>query len=448
MRPRLLPQPAGDLEAVHPGQADVEQHDFGAERLGGLQRGRRRRGPSAPRGASARSSRARLSAASTLSSTTRMRRGRRAAGAACRLSSPLRRRNCACRSGSRTTNSLPRPQPVAVGLDRAAVHLDEVLHQRQADAQPALRPCGRRGPPGRTARRLRGSMSRGDADARVPDPEHRLAPLPLRGQPDPAAFGSVYLAALVSRFADDLGQPHRVGVERQPVRPAARRSARAADVDERAGRSRPPGRPRRQVRPAPVGASILPRDDPGHVQQVVDQPGESAAPAAPPFAGPLTVACLTTPPGGSTADALRIGASGLRSSWASIARNSSFRRSATASLLVPLAQLLAHSLSLVVQAGVVDGDRRLGRDPLNDSLVPFTEDSGLGVAEESAQDFPERDATGTARYFARAGGPRASRSRGRFCRSGGPGSRRPVAPRPDRGRSVQRWRCCGASGAL
>ena len=42
-------------------------------------------------------------------------------------------------SGSRTMNSLPSPGPSLRASTRAAVHADEAAHQRQADAEPALR---------------------------------------------------------------------------------------------------------------------------------------------------------------------------------------------------------------------------------------------------------------------------------------------------------------------
>ncbi len=45
--------------------------------------------------------------------------------------------------GNRMVNSLPRPCTVALDLDRAAVALDEVAHDGQADAEPALRAIDR-----------------------------------------------------------------------------------------------------------------------------------------------------------------------------------------------------------------------------------------------------------------------------------------------------------------
>ena len=77
--------------------------------------------------------------------------------------SPAERRDAALRArrggGSRTTNSLPWPEPVAARLDRAAVQLDQPLHQRQARCRgrPATRSSA--GRPARTSRRRAAASS-------------------------------------------------------------------------------------------------------------------------------------------------------------------------------------------------------------------------------------------------------------------------------------------------
>ena len=91
---------------------------------------------------------------------------------------------------------------VAAGLDGAAVHLDQPLDQRQADAQPALRPLQRR-------RHLREHLEQlcGMCSAAMPMPVSRTdthdarSPCPPARQPD-APPGSVYLAALFSRLTN------------------------------------------------------------------------------------------------------------------------------------------------------------------------------------------------------------------------------------------------------
>ena len=45
---------------------------------------------------------------------------------------------CAGVSGRRTVNSLPLPRPSLCGVDRAAVHLGQPAHEREADAEAAL----------------------------------------------------------------------------------------------------------------------------------------------------------------------------------------------------------------------------------------------------------------------------------------------------------------------
>ena len=139
-RPRLRPHPAGRLVAVHARQADVQQHGLGVEGFRDLPARPAHRWRYAPRGPAPPASRARLSAESRLSSTTRTRRAR--AGLTRR---PTPARSCAGSwtggagtAGRRTTNSLPRSGPSLKAWTRAAVHLDQAPDQGQADAQPAL----------------------------------------------------------------------------------------------------------------------------------------------------------------------------------------------------------------------------------------------------------------------------------------------------------------------
>ena len=76
--------------------------------------------------------------------------------------------------------------------------------------------------------------------------------------------------------------------------------------------------------------------------------------------------------------------SGVRSSCDSVARNSSFRRLA--------------SWTLDVQPGVLECDRRPGRDADREAFVLVGEHAGAGVAEEQRTDhLPHPPPTGTAR---------------------------------------------------
>ena len=145
--------------------------------------------------------RAVMAARSVLSSTTSTRCGVTPAGIRCgrgRDGRP-RHRPSLDHAGRRMANSLPR-RSVAVGLDRAAVHLDQALDQRQADAQPALRPVQRR------STWVNRSKTRGSISGGMPMPVSRTRDdrvVALRARPISAdlARRSVYLAALLSRLA-------------------------------------------------------------------------------------------------------------------------------------------------------------------------------------------------------------------------------------------------------
>ena len=87
---------------------------------------------------------ARLTAASWLSSTTRSRRPEDETGSLARPHYFFNRPLMLLAHERQPHHELAAlAQPVAVGLDRAVVHLDQVFHQRQADAQPALGLRGR-----------------------------------------------------------------------------------------------------------------------------------------------------------------------------------------------------------------------------------------------------------------------------------------------------------------
>ena len=78
------------------------------------------------------------SAASWLSSTTRMRQPARGVGPGFRCSDGAASSPTSLRHGSATRNSEPRPDPALVAVDRALVQADQAMHERQADAEAAL----------------------------------------------------------------------------------------------------------------------------------------------------------------------------------------------------------------------------------------------------------------------------------------------------------------------
>ena len=171
-----------------------------------------------------RSSMARLSAASRLSSTTRMRRLEPARELLARRAGARLRGPSAGGDRQAHDELAALARAVALRLDGAAVHLDQPLHQRQADAQPALRALQRPVHLGEHVEDAGQHLGR-DADAGVPDPDHRLLAVPLDGEPDaPAALG--VLGGVVQQVRQDLGQPGQVGVQRGPAPAAARPSAR------------------------------------------------------------------------------------------------------------------------------------------------------------------------------------------------------------------------------
>ena len=187
---------------------------------------------------------ARLSAASRLSSTTRMRSRAGGDGVADAAPSGTGPASPPPAAGRRTTNSLPWPGPSLLRLDAAAVHLDQPLGPAsgRCPARPASAPAR-----GRTCvniSKMRGSMSAGDADAGVP---HARPPprSPCRSavQPDVAAPLGV-LGGVVEQVGEHLGQPGRVAVETDRLRRAARRSARGrpASIERAAGLDGAPGR--------------------------------------------------------------------------------------------------------------------------------------------------------------------------------------------------------------
>ena len=252
--PRWLADPARGLVAVQLRQPDVQQHHVRPERRGRARRPPGRRGPSGPRCPPA----AAAWPGSRRRPGCRPRPGcggsSRRRGARRRPPAPGCAAVAAAATGRRTTNSLPLPGPSLCASTRAAVHLDQPLHQRQADAQPALRALQGAVDLGEHLEDAGQHLGR-DADAGVPDPDHAPARPPARRSARCGRPRSVYLAALFSRFSSTWAS--RVGsrVQRGPARGGSVTvSSWPRFVDERpagldgAARRPPPGRP------APCGA--------------------------------------------------------------------------------------------------------------------------------------------------------------------------------------------------
>ena len=215
----------------------------------------------------------------------------------------------------------------AVGLHRAAVHLHQPPHQRQADAQAALRRGPASGPPGRTGRRRAAACParcRCRCPARAARPRRPPAPAVRQMRPP----GSVYLAALFSRLASTWAS--RTGSA------STHSGSGGSATSSSCWRASMSGRLVSTARATTAATSTgslrkldLAAGDARHVQQVVHQAGQVLHLPLHHVARLRHARPASAPASRRICRPLRMGASGLRSSWASIARNSSLRRSAS-----------------------------------------------------------------------------------------------------------------------
>ncbi len=213
------------------------------------------------------------------------------------------------------------PGPLAAGGDRAAVHLDQAAHDGQPQAQAALASDRATGAPGRTGRR-RGRAAR----AGCPMPSSRTVSGPARRRARAAHVRSrarvAVLRGVGQQVGDDLRQPVRVGVTRQPLRRDVQTQLAAGAARAAGAPSRCPARHGRAELHALAPQLDLAARDARDVQQVVDQPHQvpdlalDDRPARASRRPRMRMSC----------SAVRIGASGLRSSCPSMARNSSLAR--------------------------------------------------------------------------------------------------------------------------
>ena len=162
-------------------------------------------------------------------------------------------------------------EPRAARLDVAAVHPDEVAHDRQPDAEPAARPVERRVALREEVEDEGQEIGR-DADPRVPDPDRDAVALALRRQPDGATPRRV-LGGVAQQIADDLRQTRRIGVEAHRVAGQRDRERMAARVDARADHLDRLLDDRGQQDQL-LAERDLPLGNARHVEQVVDEPRE------------------------------------------------------------------------------------------------------------------------------------------------------------------------------
>ena len=133
------------------------------------------------------------------------------------------------------------------------------------------------------------------------------------------------LGGVVEQVGQDLLEPGRVRLDEQRLGGHRYCQLVPLPFDERTSGFHGAADESRQVDDFLAQLDLAPADA-RHVEQVVDQPGHVLDLALDHVPGPscqlpVAPACFMM------CSALRIGARGLRSSWASIARNSSLRRS-------------------------------------------------------------------------------------------------------------------------
>ena len=211
---------------------------------------------------------ARLSGASTLSSTTRIRRREGAAAAGGRASPAVRRPAPAAGQAHDELAALARGRRCGHRRSRRASR--PASHQRQADAEPALRAVQGHRSAWVNRSKMREHLA-GDADP-VSRTRNSIALVGSRRQPADPAAGVGVLGGVVQQVAEHLLQPRGVALDRQWARRHRTLSSWLV-VDQRPARS-----PRRRATTASRPPFLLQVDlaagDPRDVEQVVDQPGQ------------------------------------------------------------------------------------------------------------------------------------------------------------------------------
>ena len=162
-------------------------------------------------------------------------------------------------TGRRTVNSLPRPGPVARRLDAPPCSSTRRLHQRQADAEPAL---ARDRAPVRLREQLEDARQHvgGDADAVVAHADVTASPPGAHARRRSRPPGLLYLAALLSRLANTWASRAGSASSQHRLVGAAQHQLVAAAARRAAWRSPPPPGARRRPQRATAAASSVLRD--------------------------------------------------------------------------------------------------------------------------------------------------------------------------------------------
>ncbi len=200
-----LPRTPRDLEAVHAGHADVEQHHRGPKGFELVERGRPVAGGVHVGAEALEQHREALRSVAAVVDDENALRGERGLA---RAGLPV--------ATFRTVDAERQPhdelaaaaEPFTLRGDGAAVQLDQGAYEREADAEPALRTLIR-------AVRLREQIENarqhvdGNADAAVAHRHDGMVAFAAPGEPDLPAFLRV-LGRVVQQVGDDLRKPHRI----------------------------------------------------------------------------------------------------------------------------------------------------------------------------------------------------------------------------------------------
>ena len=228
------------------------------------------------------------------------------------------------RGGQADGELAPLAGAFALGGDAPAVHLDELLDERQADAEPAFGAGHRPVPLGEEVEDAGQQLGR-DAHARVPDLDDDVVALAPGREPD-AAPGVGILRGVRQEVDEDLLEPQRVGLEPQAAGASetlsscfrSSMSGRTASTALLTTGERSSGSFRRPIFPR-VMRETSSRSSISRARCFTCRWTTS-------FAQSRSSSVSSFP---KSWTALLMDDSGFRSSWASIARNSSFRRSAS-----------------------------------------------------------------------------------------------------------------------
>ena len=152
--------------------------------------------------------------------------------------------------------------------DRSAVQLHQASDERQADAQPASRALA-------LIIHLREHLENaveligGHADAAVPHHDDDLVALTLGREPDSSSRLGV-LTGVVEQIAEDLRQPHRVGIEEDRLLRQRHVDRLLVTFRQRTARFDGVLDDRREIHPRLSQLQLVPRDS-ADVEQIVNE---------------------------------------------------------------------------------------------------------------------------------------------------------------------------------